>query len=427
MGAGVAGGASAALPNEAPLVSESHNREVEDHAGPLASEKLTADEVATVDATAYAGDHGTTVVEARERLLQLKTIGDVFAALKARFPSTFAGGWIKHEPALEGVARFKGVVPVDARDVVDACQRDSRCAGASPGSSWTQVPGVTHVALVTVVGGAARSLAELSWFADVVHADIVAQWDTSVVTSYDVSSGGVEVSIETPLHLRDLSDAELRHLLPPSAKDAAVTVMFSIEPVAGDEHTYGGAKTPYDGGSGYCTTAFAVVKSGTRGFLTAGHCSNDRSYQQPSDGATYNAPYQSQHRGDWGDYQWHTTGHAEYAEFYSSSTHRRDVINGQWNIEQGDYLCVYGRRTGYSCSDVYRTSVTNTFDGFTHKRLVAMEEHETDGGDSGGPWFIGERAAGTHSGWKTIWWKKRSTFSRIGYMDEALGLSLLVK
>lgn len=55
--------------------------------------------------------------------------------------------------------------------------------------------------------------------------------------------------------------------------------------------------------------------------------------------------------------------------------------------------------------------------------LVAMHNHVTDGGDSGGSWFDGTKAYGIHfGGYAGIGfplWKKRSLFTPAHHIDDA--------
>src|SRR4051812_49146023 len=157
------------------------------------------------DAAAYAARFGVSLAEARSRLQAQPRLDARLAELERRFPGSFAGGWIQHEPSFGAVARFKGDVPAAARDL------------GGPG--------------VTLRGGALRSLVELTSLADQVGDDLGARWDTPVVTSYDVETGTVDATLETPAAMRGLSDAQLRSSLPASARGADVHVELSATPV----------------------------------------------------------------------------------------------------------------------------------------------------------------------------------------------------
>src|SRR5262249_35036839 len=156
-----------------------------------------------------------------------------------------------HVPAFRAVALFKGAVPASARDLL---------AGAD----------------VELRGGATWTLAALDTRARMVYADVAARFDATVATSFDARTGTIEVSIQTPPDLLGATEAQLRGLLPKSARAADVHVSFGTAPVSGNEHTRAGALTTSSAGD-RCTTGFSVfsLASGTTGMLTAGHCSND--------------------------------------------------------------------------------------------------------------------------------------------------------
>jgi len=75
------------------------------------------------------------------------------------------------------------------------------------------------------------------------------------------------------------------------------------------------------------------------------------------------------------------------------------------------------------CDRVYSTSVTQS----GAKKLVAMDNEDAVGGDSGGPWSYGTTAAGVVKGYKTIWFKKRGTFTRANNFYRALGVYTTLK
>jgi hypothetical protein len=80
--------------------------------------------------------------------------------------------------------------------------------------------------------------------------------------------------------------------------------------------------------------------------------------------------------------------------------------------------------TGSKCDEVYKMN----FSGATSDRLVAMKEWTTAGGDSGGPWFHGNTAYGVHKGSVELGIPKklRSVFSQARYIDEGIGVNILI-
>lgn len=367
---------------------------------------LTLAQARAADAAAYAADFGVGQAEALRRLAEQRSLNDALARLEASYPDRFAGGWIEHEPAFRGIARFKGAVPAGAAEL----------AGD-----------------LVLRPGAPRSLAQLEARSGEVFDAVGESFDATLATTFDVKSSTIELSIQKPAELKDASEAELRGLLPATAKAPDVRVTFSDAPVHGNEHHYGGALTS---GADGCTTGFTIFEVGTdtTGVLTAGHCDsrsggNPSRWYIPPDGSPWsNMSWQDGHRGAWGDFEWHTaTGHDEFDDFYVGNTTLRDVGGYVSSIYEGSYFCKYGRTTSFGCDNVYRTSVSITDeDGFDIERLVATEDHITDGGDSGGPWFSNNDAVGIHHGYYTSWFEERSLFSRIVYADNALpGIGLL--
>jgi hypothetical protein len=124
--------------------------------------------------------------------------------------------------------------------------------------------------------------------------------------------------------------------------------------------------------------------------------------------------------GEWGDFEWHTTPHVELDDFYIDDSTRRDVQGvepASW-IDEGDIYRRFGQRTGAVEDTVYAESVSHD----DVDRLVATEDNETDDGDSGGPWYRKNAAAGLQRGWTTIWFEEREIWSKAYYIDEALGV-----
>ena len=107
-----------------------------------------------------------------------------------------------------------------------------------------------------------------------------------------------------------------------------------------------------------------------------------------------------------GDVQWHTTdNHTDHARDPgrrrrgrwltpgATSRHQR-LLAGRLRVQ----VCRAGRpATGRGRAPGTSVDVTDD-DGFHIERLVAVESHITDNGDSGGPWFLVFDAGGIHDG-----------------------------
>ncbi len=231
----------------------------------------------------------------------------------------------------------------------------------------------------------------------------------------------------TRLPAENRSDEELRARLSAESRAPDVSIIFTNGPITGYHHDYGGNRV-LDDGVWECTSGFTVTAGSDYGVSTAGHCDGINQYQE-EDGYTYRSYYQWQHRGDWGDFEWHTTDHIAYAELYANVGDRRDTLylESAASINEGDTYCKFGRKTGYSCDKVYLSNVTATNGSITQKRLVAMMSQKGAGGDSGGPWFISNWAAGIHHGHGQINGVFRDFWSKADYLDEALSVRVLLK
>ncbi len=183
-----------------------------------------------------------------------------------------------------------------------------------------------------------------------------------------------------------------------------VTLKASSEPDA----IYGGELVRTERNT-RCTSGFAVLEGDTRGMLTAGHCANInkhwRSRTTAYTGDSFLTTHQDTVWGDGGDSSWYTTVQQEADDFYVTTTVRRDVIDHEVRANmQGDFVCHFGVKSGYSCGFVASTTHDPNYDicgsdGCEHMWIrVEGASLKSCGGDSGGPWFQVRTAYGIHSG-----------------------------
>ncbi len=163
-----------------------------------------------------------------------------------------------------------------------------------------------------------------------------------------------------------------------------------------------------------CTTAFAATKGGLRGVLTADHCPKEGGYVEKSGPTQFN----SGHQGGYGDFQFQTTNDSisgSIAVNYEGTSLM--AITGQAIAAAGNTVCNYGKtRQNWTCAVVQNTSIC----AGNMCRLVQTDRQITYGGDSGGPWFAGNRALGILMGLVD----NKSTYSRIGNAEAILGVTL---
>ncbi|MCA1783760.1 MAG: S1 family peptidase [Intrasporangiaceae bacterium] len=367
------------------------------------------EDAAATQAGLYADMFNVSVPEAERRASLREEFGVLLQELSEEYADSFAGAVVEHEPSYRFVVYMTGSGEA-------AVERLGEQAEAAK--------------LPLVVKEASLSLQQLEAQRTELHAVLVDDRGLAEVSSaVDVLSGRIQVTIGTASG--DAASRSSGTPLPDEALEHNVDVVYVDAPVGTDDHTYGGALTT-TGSAGTppgCTTGFVVVNasSGARGVATAGHCANDRWYNMGSSN-NYSMDYVNQHRGSWGDFQWHTTTHNHYDDFYWDWGSRRDVqsVQSASNIALGDIVCRFGRTTGSHCDGVYATNVSKTSNGYTYGRLVALGSRQADTGDSGGPWFNGATAWGLHQGSANVNGAARDVFSKADYIDEALGLGLSV-
>ena len=151
------------------------------------------------------------------------------------------------------------------------------------------------------------------------------------------------------------------------------------------------------------------------------------SYNPP--GPNESLSFRSQHLGSSGDLEWHATSGNEIDNYMASPTDERDVstvwpANGFAN---NMVTCIHSRVQGTrSCDRIYSTNVSSGLFGSGVGSLIAMDNDNTVGGDSGGPWSFGTIADGIHRGDQWIWFGTRNVFSRAANLPAAVGARVMV-
>lgn len=184
-----------------------------------------------------------------------------------------------------------------------------------------------------------------------------------------------------------------------------------------------------------CTSGFSVKDShNTKGITTAGHCSDDLSYNGTD------LDYESGEFNESYDIQWHTApGFTVRNLVHFGHTYPRYIYGTVSASDQSvdDYVCKYGRVTGYHCGYITHVDYTPTYSGSdpachpnsdcdwkdTWIRFAKSGSDICEPGDSGGPVVLGNDAYGTHafcigSG------NTDSLYMPVDYIDD-LGLTVL--
>lgn len=348
------------------------------------------------DARLIAEQNDWGLDETLKHMQAQESFGNLLVRLSEKYPESYAGGIFAEGPGAASIVRFVGKVPQEAAE-------EAERAGIR----------------VEFEGNAKYSEAALQERSRKVHDYLLRELGyKEVVTAVTTTDDGVIASV--------VGDSR-RDLKLPAELQEGVQVTEYEESVAMDEHTRGGARV-LDDGVFECTSGFTVRSTnGVTGVLTAGHCNGINQYQQPSNGLVYGLTHQAQHISTFGDVEWKTSPHIEPAEFFARANERRDVnsVLAFGGLPVNSFSCVYGRASNLrACDQVFSTFVTVTVNGNTASFLFAMDNDNTIGGDSGGPWSFGTIADGIHKGDATIGGGRRNVWSQASLLPLSLGVSV---
>lgn len=344
------------------------------------------------DAAAHAELFSLEVDEAARELELQDQIGALQAQLAERFPDAFAGIWISHDPRFRFEIALKGGI---GRDAVAAI-----------------IP---------------QSLRPFSSISDARHSQ--AELEQLLRDAKAAASVPVNVSIDPVGNQLVVETLSLDSLMKPAFMEVARKPAVEVREVA----DLGGPAVDIYGGldiSG-CTSGFSVAGTAsgvtTTGVTTAGHCSNSKTYQG------INLPFVAQKAADAADVQWHTTpGLTDQPKFKVGSGTRNVYGTYAYNeYVYGATLCKQGVVTGYDCGSITSTTFCPNWIQSCNAVFIRITNCPVDmstPGDSGGPSFFGNRAAGHISGYYSDIFcaNDQAIVSRIQFDTQAVGIGVLI-
>lgn len=344
------------------------------------------------------------------RLKLQKEVGDLSSRLEEEESGTFAGLFIEHEPDFQVVARFTR----------DGSQTIAPYVGDNPVADVLRIElAETSLARLKIIQQAAIGRVSdtgvaVDSYIDVRNNRIILRTEGQDKVSTALSTLGEEVEDK-------VVEIQTNNLARPEAAIYAGLALFNP--------AYAG-NPPYR--RHWCTSGFAVRNSnGVEGITTAAHCS-DNGVQLRRNGTTL--PLIAKRYGTFYDVEWRTTpGFDDRPLFFTGPGNRRVTsLKTRVITNVGDYVCKYGQTTGYECGNVldknYKVDYGNGANFYASFVLVYKAKGDgrlSDGGDSGGPWFSVNSAAGIHSGGfdsKDFWY---SIYMPIDYVD-GLGVRVQV-
>lgn len=318
------------------------------------------------DMKGYADEWGIDLDEAARRLELQDVAGELEADLYKQERDTFAGLWIEHTPEFRIVVQFTRDGEKTIRQYVEA----------------------TLLADVVEVQTAGVTLAELE-AAQIEALQAIRSMDIAVDAGINVQKNRVELyTIEATLLNGALQEAKIQ--LSDSVE------IIEVDELAVDEaYIYGGLPLST------CTSGWPVQSGSTKGISTAAHCGNS----QKHDGKSLN--FESEKYETYYDVQWHTP---KWYYFYTvkpwfrSKTGYYRVVTGTKSRSSqsvGNYVCKQGMTTDYTCGYITDKYYAPSYVPDVKSTFIRMHRDGVDlssGGDSGGPWFNGNTAYGSHSG-----------------------------
>lgn len=305
------------------------------------------------DAAVYATQFGVSPQEAGRQLRLQEAVDALNARLTREEAATFAGLTIERAPEFHVVARF-----------------------TRKGEETIQPYLTAELAEVVRVEPARFTLQQLERRLEASY--------NRVRGAGIPSAGGVDLRANrAEVHVLRGRAAAARAVL--AAGEAAVV---EVDHLPQEEiNMYGGLSITG------CTSGFTVRNSaGTRGISTAGHCGNSQTLSGIAltfRGEAYSGSY---------DIQWHNASGHTYTNTIKVSTSTRSITGTRSRGSQtvGSQVCKQGRTTGYTCGTISTTSYCAS-GACTWVRVAGNGVNLSEGGDSGGPWFSGNTAYGSHT------------------------------
>lgn len=347
--------------------------------------------IESVDAVQYAAMTGVTLQEAEERLALQDAIGGLGDVLESQEPDTFGGLYIDHFPEYRLVVQFTRDGSATIRPYLHAQPFESIVEIEETAYSWSKL------------------LNDLN--------DIREQLGDGI----DVPMNRVLVQVLASTDLESLAGSE--RWAPPASARVVVVESLPTPSLA----LYGGLALST------CTSGFSIYKGSNpsnRAITTAGHCQASQTYNgnaltYQNDQNISGSHDEQSHKRSGGTYPNRIDDGLNIFPYY------REITSTKSRAQQsvGDFVCHYGKTTGYGCGYIVSRVLTPCGGGANPASTAIKVDSDPDGegfdlsegGDSGGPWFINNAALGTMScqqGFDAI-------YVAANYVESGLGATIL--
>lgn len=343
----------------------------------------------------------------RQAAAALLACGVVLATLLGAPPAAFADG---DDPAVTEVLQeeatatrgqdlfsdaSQGILDSYPDDVVDfAWHDDFGSITVKPGAreaiaaqaAKADVTILIETASVDAVAYNDRSDLELTVL-DLV-ADVEAE---SFAARYDAATNTVIITAWTSD--KNSTDQQINAALTDRSARSHIGVPVQVEYASVSDAPQENSTTQGGEVYGGCTGGFIGNRGSTYGIITSAHCTTKPSkYDGDNTGSTYTASNNRDVR-----YTVLSGGTPQNKFRYNGSSYR--TITSTGTVSTGLLLFKYGKTTGYGSAKIesYKGCVTFT-SGNTWCNLYYTEKKVTQGGDSGGPWFVANKGYGFTTG-----------------------------
>jgi len=335
------------------------------------------------DAATYAGRYGVTADQAVLRLRALQASAATTDAIRQTFRERLVGVSIDHAPALRIIVLLTGTTPV---------------TGTSIAIDGLVVPIIFRVGAVTTGDDVIRAMLQRG-------PELNALLPQNRGMGLDARTGELVILIGA----LDEARPNLGAVRGQAEGLTGVKVRFDpAERPLADMALAGGARIvgvhPGDARRYACTTGFAVSDGVQNGIVTAAHCPDVLTYQDPEGGTI-----PLQFVGQWGartqDVQVHVAPGGQRPLFYADR--RQGALRmlagarSRLSTRAGEWVCHYGESSGYSCAEVELTQFAppgSLCGGACAPTWITVRTSDCKSGDSGGPVFLGDVAFGITKG-----------------------------
>lgn len=363
------------------------------------------------DVRALAKSQGVSISSAQKQTEWQQQSGAVVARLRRNAPNTFVSADLRSadregtivfnsdpDPVVRRKIEAVGGLYVEVRTGV-LSEKDRKVAVARAHFAVLQSEGVADAVTYAQSNGVIQVNVELG---DGVSADSA---EIDMIQAVASRSSGLPVSVGV-------------------AGDVSGTEQDEDEHGPLEMILYGGAVIEQDAfqAVGRCTAGFTLVNTNGAdfGMSTAAHCRStenpERNFYRSSLGSPNAAKlfYGGTINSRYGDAMWLKFGGGDSTN-YPGAAYWRDYselqsVVGVEDAEVGNLVSNFGQTTGYKAPvEVYMRDVCVSI----YCGLTVVEEHITDGGDSGGPWFWAGFSHGVHHGWILVDGVARSAFTDV--------------